>query len=144
MALTAATARSADVEITMVGMREFEAQLKRLGTAASKKARVAALTAGAKIVQADAARRAVRSARPRKIGHLADSIIVKTTINKAGETQVLVGPDAKHWYGAFVEHVTRGMPARPFLRPALDENQQAVQDAIREELRAEIKRLTGV
>lgn len=137
-----------DVRVTLVGMREFQAKLKRLGTAGAKKARAAALMAGGEIVREDATRRAHRApggpTYP-SIGHMADSIMVKTTISKASETEVSVGPDASHWYAVFVERgvPAREIPAQPFLRPALDENLAAVQAKIRQVLRAEIKRLTG-
>lgn len=137
-----------EVKIHFAGMQEFRAQLERLETAVAKKARVAALTAGAEIVREDATHRAYRAPGGPTypgIGHMADSIMVKTTVNKKAETQVSVGPDAKHWYAVFVERgvPSRGIKAQAFLRPALDEQVDAVQDRIREVLRAEIKRLTG-
>jgi len=54
--------------------------------------------------------------------------------NTAGVT-VVVG--TKHFYGRFLETGTRRMAARPWLRPALDENQ----DEVVRRFRGEIRRL---
>lgn len=131
------------MQLKVVGMREFEKQLNRLSAALSKEARITALKAGGQIVQEAASDKAPRSDNPTSIGHMADNIVVKTTINKKHQSQVSVGPDAKHWYGVFAEFGTSHHAAQPFLRPAIDENEDAVQDRIRQVLRAEILRLTG-
>lgn len=134
-----------EVQITLKGERHLVSQLQKLETAAAKKARVGALTHGAVVVRADAAALAPRAERLSHpaVGHLADHIIIKTTVNKKNETVVSVGPDSDHWYGVFAERGTPHHEAQPWLRPALDENEDIVQERIISYLRAEIKRLTG-
>jgi HK97 gp10 family phage protein len=105
-----------------------------------KKARLA----GAEIIREEAQRRAPGS--------------IEIVIEDKDDI-TLIGPDKEHWYARFLEYGTTGhtvksvekkalewdgifaaiskpggVSARPFLRPAFDENKQAVIEAIKKEL----------
>lgn len=51
----------------------------------------------------------------------AESIGFELTINYIGRPEARVSWDKEHFYMWFHEHGTSKMPARPFLRPALEE-----------------------
>lgn len=125
------------VRIEVVNLDEWKEKLKRLDVAVSERAVVRALTAGAEIIQNDAKRRA-----PYKTGTLKRSI----HIEQGDGMEVLIGTDAPYAaiqeFGGtitpkkakmlafeikgelvFAHSVT--IPARPYLRPAFDENKDA-------------------
>lgn len=61
-----------------------------------------------------------RAAAPKATGAGAASITYEVGADGDG-FYVRVGPDSDHWYmSSFVELGTSKMPARPFLRPALE------------------------
>jgi HK97 gp10 family phage protein len=86
-----------------------------------------AVEAGAELV-AEGARQRV----PVATGRLRDAIHVDTE----PEGAYVIAGDSKAFYGMFVEHGTRYMPAHPFLLPALEENRSEIEhlvdNAIRE------------
>lgn len=69
---------------------------------------------------------AARSGAPRSDGggpHAADTIHAVPVEPTPGEVaRVAIGPGKKGWYLRFAEIGTRLVAARPFLRPALDQN----------------------
>lgn len=86
---------------------------------------------------------------PVDTGLLRDSIKLVSVRAKDGEAVVTVGLKvaaakgaaklgrrtiSAHWRWHFVELGTRHMAAKPFLRPALDQNAQQVLDVLRDEL----------
>jgi HK97 gp10 family phage protein len=147
--------------IKISGLRELGERMRNLSDDINKKVARQAVAAGAKIVRDDARRRA-----PKDTGNLQAAIVMKnlgktkmtaryvvatrsgkTADVKAGKAAArsgekdqrkLVGKDA--FYGAFVEFGTVKMPARPFMRPAIDDNTQAATDAIAKRLRQRIER----
>lgn len=83
-----------------------------------------ALMAGANTV-VDSAKRRV----PKKTGTLSRSIHMEP---ESGNS-VLVGTDVK--YAKYVEQGTAKMKGRPYLKPALTENQQRIQDQVQKAMK---------
>lgn len=68
---------------------------------------------------------------PVDTGRLQESIT--SEVRETGKT--VVGSVAPHTeYAGFVEYGTYKMPAQPYMRPALDENREAVTEIFRSEL----------
>lgn len=110
------------VKVEIGGLRELERKLKQLETSVRKRIVSEALRGAAEIVREEASRRA-----PRRTGTLAKSITLgQVKVEKDGAS-VDVGPDKTGWYGRFVEMGTVKMAARPYLRPAAEENRERVQ-----------------
>jgi len=145
------------IQIQVVGMPVAQAQLARLGNTAAGGPLMAAVQAGALLVQ-NAAKQKV----PKRTRTLSRSIT--TAITREGDTVVAqIGPSAP--YGKYLEYgtgryaengngrrtpwvyrgpggryyTTEGMKPRPYMRPALDENRDK---AIKEMQRA-FRNLTG-
>lgn len=142
-------------EISVIGDRELINALKAFDEKASSGLE-GVTHAGAGLVTGAAAKNA-----PHRSGNLSDQIKQETLEKSDSAVEVGVGPDDREaFYGLFLElgvdahHVTpavkkalqieggfaasadhQGIPAQPFLRPALDENIDAVVEAIGEELR---------
>lgn len=116
------------VSIKIQGANQLAARLRELPQAVSRKVQIEALTAGAELIRAEAARMAPRSAGPGP--HLADNIVTSAPsvaqLEKRGrfdEAVVEVGPSRKpsdHFYGFFQEFGTKHHGAQPFMRPAFD------------------------
>lgn len=145
-----------ELRIKLEGAEELQAALRRLGSEAQTAMADAAL-AGAEVIRDAATRRAP--------GPYIRAEVVRTTRQVA---QVHIGPDEDHWYYQFVEtgaqpHLIRprkpggklrfevggaevfarvvhhpGMAARPFLRPAFDENSGRAADAAGRRLRGKL------
>lgn len=101
---------------------------KDLGGAALQEA----VEAGAEIVRDRASQLAPRSkgaGKHPKGGHAADRLLVVAS-GKPGEAAAKIGPDAGGWYLQFAETGTTKHPARPFLRPALDETRDETRQAM--------------
>jgi HK97 gp10 family phage protein len=114
---------------TRVGFGELERKLKELEICMRREVLTeAAKTAGAIVL--DEAKTRV----PRDTGALADSMAVRVNAaqSDANEVTVTVGPSKRGFYGRFVEHGTKNMPAEPFLKPALDNNRDKITKAIKE------------
>lgn len=112
----------------------------------SKEERQAALKAGAEIIQ--------QAASANAPGSISQAIVIEEV-----DGGYLIGPDEDHFYASFIEFGTTGVsikpkdkkalkfegeykalanpsgtPAKPFLRPAYDENKEEVIKAIKEKL----------
>lgn len=109
------------------GLEEIKANLARVADSAN--ALKAGVKAAGEIVRKDASARA-----PVRTGKLSRNIILVEEDNKENPA-VKIGPAKKVFYGKFIERGTSKMAARPFLRPALDENK----DAIRQEIAKAMK-----
>jgi len=92
---------------------------------------------------------AARQKVPVDTGLLRDSIRVTAKQPKRGDTSIVVGlriaagggggkRESAAWRWHFVELGTAKLPARPFLRPALDRNHQAVLELFKVELQKSI------
>jgi HK97 gp10 family phage protein len=78
----------------------------------------------------------------RVTGHLQDSIDKNEVVDKNGIIDVYVGIAKNEWfskedkyYPRFVEKGTSKMRARPYLRPALNENKKQIQSKIESDLK---------
>ncbi len=115
---------ASEIEIRYLNSDEVRAKFQNLGSALTNKVLETALTEGAEIVKAAAVPRAPRRNR----GRIGAAIKVKTEEKSAAGVVVKVAIDQKSpgFFGKFHEFGTRKMRARPFLRPAIDENREAV------------------
>lgn len=76
--------------------------------------------------------------------HMRDSIKIRTSSRKKlkGSVLITVGPSNKHFIKAFAQEMgTVKQVSRPFIRPALDYNKQAVIKILAAEIRDALNRL---
>lgn len=131
------------------GLRELGQSMQELGAEVAQRISVAMTGAAAKVVRAAAVQN-VESSPSIETGSLRDSIIVKKIpksqtaltsehivtvrgrgkIIKRGKKKGQRQTQAPHAH--FVEFGTVNMPAEPFLRPALDRNQERAAEAMKE------------
>jgi len=105
------------------GVDELKRQLKRLDTKVRTSIVRSGLREGAKVVK-----QAAEDKAPVDSGFLRDHIKIKT--KKRGDNiTAIVGFAGDAYYGRFIELGTKHMAAKPFLRPAIDENQRKIVDA---------------
>lgn len=86
--------------------------------------------AAARLVRAEARERV-----PKRTGLAARRMVAEIVYDGKGRgiVRAAVGPHKKHgWYVLFHEIGFRGRPARPFLRPAFDENLDKIRDRVGE------------
>lgn len=110
--------------VSMQGAKELAKDLKDMGEGASDILSEAAM-AGGNIALIDA-----RINCPVKTGALKNSLKIK--VNKVSEVKadVIVDYDKSLYYGTFVELGTKKNKAHPFLRNAVDNNIEAINQAI--------------
>lgn len=138
------------------GLRQLGEAMRGLSEDMRTKVARQAVAAGASVV-----RKAARDKAPVDSGNLKASLIMKriretnlteeyivtprkgkTRDGKAAKRgQGKLGKDA--YYARFVEFGTVKVPARPFIRPALEDNVQRATQAIADRLAARIKKVTG-
>lgn len=125
---------SADLKID--GLNELERALKQLPGAVSKRLMSNATRSGAAVIAREA-----RKLVPKKTGVLRKNIKVKRH-RKRTKTSVAysIGWGKDGYYGRFLELGTRYQPARPHLRPALDNNKREAIEKIRKILWRGIQR----
>ncbi len=119
------------MSIKLEGADELVRQLHRRGVSVSQ-ARRSALGAGGEIVREAMARNA-----PRRRGELAESIEVGGYEETKSRASIHIYPRA--FWGLYQEKGTRYHAAQPFVRPAIDENEGPVQQAISRDLRRAIE-----
>ena len=111
------------VRIEIINLDEWQAKLAKMDAALSEQAVVRALTAGALLIENDAKTKA-----PYRTGTLRRSIHTE----RGEGMEVIIGTDVE--YAARLEFGFMGadslgrqyhQPARPYLRPAFDENKDA-------------------
>lgn len=124
--------------IELTGMDELIKNLEAVSKDISKDL-ARCVRKGGEIIR-DAAKANIRSQGLTKTWDLHDKFAMSTTEKDRSQVEVLVGPHKKQFYGAFHEIGTSKHKARPFLRPAYDENINKVQEVIAEELRKTIER----
>jgi HK97 gp10 family phage protein len=120
----AASASSHKLEFTLQGREELKKQFNSVAEAVGTAKARTALKAGGLVIQNDAKRRA-----PYLTGTLRRSIAME---DGPGATEITIGTDVE--YAGFVEFGTYKMAARPYLRPAFDENIPEVTRTIAEAL----------
>lgn len=125
------------MKLTLAGGEAIERALRELGGKIAGRLGENAVRAGARVLLADAKRRA-----PVKTGALKKSLRVFRHVDrKTGERTVYVG--TRLHYGRMAETGTARQPARPYLRPALDEGGPAATDATGKNLWRGIERETA-
>lgn len=121
------------------GGAELDRALRELPLRIQRKAITESLRAGAAIVRDDA-----RSRVPRDSGLTARDIKVRVVPRSGKTPTVAIGTSkdkkGRDYIATFIEKGTAHQQARPFLRPALDENVNAVLRKIGERLGISIER----
>ena len=135
------------IKVRLEGIEELKKIFKQLDREVKKQIYEKAVQEGAEMVVQTA-----KAKVPVDTGALKESI--KIIESKAGEKGSFskVGSDiaihkrdavtrqAHGYYSFFTEYGTSRMPARPFIRPALDENSQKIKDKFIEVLKSEVER----
>lgn len=136
--------------ITVIGDKKLIKKLKRLGPRIFKKSIKKPLRRGAKPFVKSA-----RGAAQRETNTLRKSLGVRIrTYGRSGVIMALIGPRSSITgvgpdgrvrkpvkYAHLVEFGTDETPARPFMRPAWEQNKQAAAKRIPIEIRAEVEKL---
>ncbi len=124
------------------GGPELKAALDELSKAVSRKVQNEALEAGGFWIERTASNLAPRGDKEKE--HMADHIVVAPVSarnlrkrGRVGEVVMEVGPEKKpndFFYAYFLEHGTKFMAARPFMRPAFDQEASRAMQTIKERL----------
>ncbi|MDP9991967.1 HK97 gp10 family phage protein [Variovorax boronicumulans] len=139
------------VTVKVEGLRELGERMKSLSEDVNNRIARAATAAGAVVI-----RNAAQAKVPVDTGNLKKNIIVKrlpkgesagltsehiVTVRKGKLTKKQKSTGLKDaYYGQFIEFGTVKAPARPFLRPAFDQNKEKAVDAIKSRIDARLKK----
>ena len=128
------------IDIRVLGDQALERKLKRLVPKLQKKILRKAMRKAIRPVLA-----AAKEKVPVDTGALRDSLKIRAIKPRRGRfgVGVVTGKDlfkGDQFYGAFVELGTKKQPARPFLRPALKENEEGAKRTLRREIGTELER----
>ena len=141
-------------EIQIVGLKELEERLLKLERKAQNKVLRKALAAGGRVIV-----KAAKAKAAKRTGKLKKSITAAASVKRGGATPVRISDDTiiyvkskagayvnmgfsrGAFYGQFVELGTKFMPSKPFLRPAMGENQVAAVEKFREIMSAAITKV---
>lgn len=139
-----------NVRVTIEGLPELKRKFSELSGRGQRAALSTAMRKGGNVVRDDARRRASFSRR------VAKGIIVKTKVKRTS-AEARIGFSGAGWFGAPWEKgwiaaprsgkgairraTARHVPARPMLRPALDEKQQEVLQAFADALNEAIDKV---
>jgi phage gpG-like protein len=149
--------------LTVVNLTEFQGQLKRLQTAARGEAVKRAALAGGHVIEAYAKINVEKTFSGKSTGGagLGGSIQTEVTKSTANSAEVSVGPTVVYGriqeLGGIIKPVHAKMlswvedgvrifanlvriPPRPYLRPAADEHENEIREAVGESLREDIRR----
>lgn len=131
------------------GFSELAKKLHDLGNALSEDVLEAGVRAGAKIIRDAAAVKAPRD--PESDDHMGDHLVVRTVEKDGVHAVADVAPvgwapeagkgEGRYWYWRLPEYGTVKMAAHPFIRPAMDENEDAITRTIADRLRKEIEKV---
>lgn len=137
--------------IKVDGLADLGARMKGLSKDVNTRIGRAATAAGAGVI-----RKSAQAKVPVDTGNLKKNIIVKripqgessltsehiVTVRQGKLTDKQKGAGLQDaYYGRFVEHGTSKMPARPYLRPAYDQDKQKAVDAIKARIEARLKKV---
>jgi HK97 gp10 family phage protein len=135
-------------KIKIEGGKELSDSLKKLGVKVNREILENIMEECAEIPRADASRRA-----PRRTGELASKIMIGEVMEKKEKFEIEIGPGPgkEAFWGRFDEFgtgprktkkgkFTGSMPAKPFLRPALDENKEQIETTFRQGIKELIDR----
>lgn len=141
---------ASSVTVRVDGLRELGDRMKSLSKDVNNRIGRAATAAGAVVI-----RNAAQAKVPVDTGNLKKNIIVKrlpkgespltsehiVTVRKGKLTAKQKGSGLKDaFYGSFVEFGTAKMPARPYLRPAFDQNKERAVEAIKDRIDKRLKK----
>lgn len=112
------------VEVT--GMEALLAQVRRL--ADSEEVQKKALEAGAAETK-----KVLEAAAPVRVGTLKANIITSDIVD--GKVMIGTKPTGDGFYGFFLEYGTSKMAARPWARPAFEQNRNRIKEIMAAELR---------
>lgn len=122
------------MSVKITGDRELINRLSKLEREIAARHIKDAVKAGAEIVAEDAEARA-----PRYRGILATEIAIEEEESTDKRAVYKIGPSKKAFWGRFQELGTSHHTAQPFLRPALDENEDAIRRKMRDVLRQALR-----
>lgn len=122
------TARIKKLKAEVEGAEEVVKLLEEMGQKAGEVLAKAA-EAGGRVALSEAKRRCSV-----KTGRLRASLTLTQGKKTPTKANVRIEHGKKEYYGKFVELGTRKQPARPFMRPAVDENKQQISEAVTEEI----------
>lgn len=139
---------ASSVTVKIDGLQELGQRMKSLSSDVNNRIARAATVAGAVVI-----RKAAQQKVPVDTGNLKKNIIVKrlpkgetpmtsehiVTVRQGKLTEKQKGSGIQDaFYGRFVEYGTAKMPARPYMRPAYDENKEKAVEAIKDRIRARL------
>jgi HK97 gp10 family phage protein len=123
------------MSVDVIGEKVLLAQLAKLENAVQKDSLEEAANAGAKIV-VEAAKENISE----DTGRAKENIHQETYSKTQTKAEVDVAPESKGaFYTRFLEFGTSKMSARPFMRPAIDNNQDIVVEKIKTTLADKIE-----
>lgn len=122
-----------DVEVKILGGKELHKALSQLPIAVEKRIAQKGLRAGAKVIIKDA-----KSRVPVDEGVLKKEIKTKAGPKSRGNVIIQIFTSTKAWYSHLIEFGTSNMRARPFLRPAVDNNHAEILKAMGDKMGKEI------
>ncbi|MDW7651313.1 MAG: HK97 gp10 family phage protein [Bacillota bacterium] len=130
-------AKQRKLRVSIEGADEVAKLLEDLGEAAGSILEQAA-EAGGKIALDDAKRRC-----PVDTGALKASLYLAKSKTRKPEIkrEVKISPGKKEYYGTFVELGTANINPQPFMRPAIDENQDRIAKAINQKVLSALGRI---
>lgn len=138
------------VSVKVEGLRELGERMKGLSEAVNNRIARAATAAGAVVI-----RNAAQAKVPVDTGNLKKNIIVKrlpkgeSPLTSEHIVTVRQGKLTKKqrdkgledaYYGKFVEYGTAKMAARPYMRPAFDQNKEKAVEAIQDRIKKRIEK----
>lgn len=126
------------LEMKLRGFEALERALAKMGDENVLKILRGSLRKGAKVVLADAKERAPEG----KTGDLREGLKIKTVhLNKSKKNIIVEIANTKStYYAKFLEFGTKHISARPFMRPALDNNKNEVLKITGQEINKRISR----
>ena len=111
--------------LKVIGVKQMQDRFRELSESVQRTVLLEAVGEGADIVLEDARDRA-----PRDTGDLAEGMGKAEGITEPTRAAWDVGPDREQFYGRHVELGTVKSSKQPYLRPALDQNEDQVERTI--------------
>lgn len=127
------------IDMEVKGFDELEKAIKELRLDFDKELKKAIRRAGKKVLE-DARRNFARNYQQRT-GKGLESIKLVVKERKDFLTAVITAGGGDAYYMPFLEFGTSHQEARPYLRPAIDDNRQGIVDDIKKELQKAIVRM---
>lgn len=119
------------ITLKFEGGKDLQERLAELSQRVSSNIQRAALKHAAEPM-----RRQMELTAPHEPGKpdLRDDMVISNAKGDTGTVAVAVGPSRKGYYGSFQELGTAHIPARPFVRPAFDQQASAALVLIKEDI----------